>query len=146
MKKIYMFLILAAIAMMNTSCFILLGGSGSSSSSSSTTSSTPTVDYAPQNIKSGAYIEFEHAATGTIHIVFETNNVANIPACTATNGRINAAYYKYDGFNMATLTFNYSPNGGMSSQYKAELNFKYETGGEIVFPADNTKATFKYRP
>ena len=142
-SKLGMLCLLIAVAMMNTGCFIF---QSSPSTSSSSTSSTPTVDYAPQNIRSGAYIEFDQPGIGTIHIVFQINSVADIAACSAANGRINAAYYHYDGFNMATLTYNYSPNGGMSSQYKAELNFKYDTGGQIVFVGKDQSATFKYRP
>lgn len=145
MRKFYIFCVLIAVALLHTGCFLLMG-SGSSSTTTSSEPQKPTVDYAPKNMRSGSYISFVRPDGVNVKITFETNNVADIPACSATNGRINAAYYRYDGFNMCSLTYNYSPNGGMAVQYKAELNFTYETGGTITFLESNQTARFNYRP
>ena len=140
MKKNICFLcVLVAVAILHSGCFLL-------SSSSSSTSSAPKVDYAPQQIRNGAYVSFTHPNGAAIKIVFQTQSTADLAACSASNGRINAAYYRYDGFNMASLTYNYQPNGQVSGQYKAELNFTRETGGTIKFLGTNETASFTYRP
>lgn len=139
-KKIYFLCILAAVAVLHTGCFLL------STSSSSNTSSAPKVDYAPQQIKNGAYVAFTHPDGAAIKIVFQTLSTADLAASSASNGRINAAYYRYDGFNMASLTYNYQPNGQASGQYKAELNFTRENGGTIKFLGTDQTASFTFRP
>ena len=138
--KIYFLCVLMAVTVMNTGCFLL------STSSSSSSSSKPTENYAPQQIRNGAYFAFKRPDGASVKIVFQTLNTADIAACSASDGRINAAYYRYDGFNMASLTYNHQPNGGMSSQYKAELNFTSASGGTIKFLDTNTTASFTYRP
>ena len=140
MKRKFLFLcVLAGVALLHTGCFLFR-------SSTSSTPSEPTVDYAPQQLRNGAYISFTGSQGSSIKITVQTNNVADIPACTASGGRINAAYYHYDGFNKATLTYNYSPNGGMSSQYKANLKFTRDTGGTITFLDTNESVSFSYWP
>lgn len=140
MKKFYVLCVLVAVTMLHTGCFLL------STSTSDSTPSKPTVDYAPQMMRHGSYLSFTRPDGVSIKIVFESHNVSENHECTATNGRINAAYYRYDGFNMASLTYNYQPDGGMSKQYKAELDFTHETGGTIRFPESDQTARFTYRP
>ena len=137
-RKILIFSVLAAVSILHTGCFLF--------STSSSQPSEPTVDYAPQQLRNGAYIAFTGSQGSEIKIVFQTNNVSDIPSCSASGGRINAAYYHYDGFNLATLTYNYSPNGGVSSQYKAELKFTRDSGGTITFLDTKETASFTYRP
>ena len=148
-RKFLVLAVLAGVSILHTGCFILTSTPSTPSTTTTTTTTTtptPTVDYAPKNIRSGAYIAFTGSQGSDIKIVFETNNVASIPSSSASGGRINAAYYRYDGFNLASLTYNYSPNGGMSAQYKTELQFTSQTGGVITFLDTNTKASFTYRP
>lgn len=139
-KNIYFLCLLAAVAVMHTSCFLL------APSTSSNSTPAPKVDYAPQQIKSGAYVAFTHPDGASIKIVFQTQSTADLAASSASNGRINAAYYRYDGFNMASLTYNYQPNGKLSGQYKAELNFTRENEGTIRFLDSDQTASFTYRP
>ena len=153
MRKFYFFCILAAVTLLHTGCFLLMGSSSSSGYSSSNNTTTtdpepakPTVDYAPQTLRHGAYISFVRPGGESVKIVFESNYAPDIPECNVTNGRLNAAYYRYDGFNMSSLTYNYNINGEMSKQYKAELNFTHETGGTIVFLESNQTTGFTYRP
>jgi len=150
MRKLYFLCVLAAVAMLHTGCFLLMGSSGSSSSSSTTTTTTtepkPTVDYAPKTLRHGAYISFVRPGGEMIKIVFESNYSPELHESSVTNGRLNAASYRYDGFNMSSITYNYNLNGEMTKQYKAELNFTHETGGTIVFLEDNQTARFNYRP
>lgn len=146
MKRFFIiFSILATVTMMNTGCF-LFSSAPSSSSEPAPAPAKPTEDYAPKNIRSGSYISFTRPNGVTIKIVFQTNSVADIAASSATDGRINAGYYRYDGFNMASMTYNYQPNGGMSAQYKVELNFLHASGGTVTFLDTNETATFNYRP
>lgn len=145
-RKFFILCVLAGVALLHTGCFLLSVPSAPSTSSTPAPAPAPTVDYAPKNLRSGSYIAFTGSQGSNIKITFQTNNVADIPACSASGGRINAAYYRYDGFNMASMTYNYSPNGGMSSQYKIELNFTHETGGTVTFLDTNATGTFTYRP
>ena len=139
-NRTFILALLVAVSFLHTGCFLL------STSGSSTTSSAPKENYAPQQIKNGAYVAFTHPDGAAIKIVFQTLSTADLAASSASNGRINAAYYRYDGFNMASLTYNYQPNGKTSGQYKAELNFTRANGGTIRFLDTNTTASFTFRP
>jgi len=151
MRKIYYLIVLLSVCLLHTGCWLLFGPSSSSSSSSSTTTTTvsepkPTVDYAPKNMRPGSYISFVRPSGERVKIVFELNNVSDISGSEVTNGRLNAAYYRYDGFNMCSLQYNITINGEMSKQYKAELDFTTENGGKIVFLENNETGRFTYRP
>ncbi len=137
-RKFIMLCVLVGVALLHTGCFLF--------STSTSTPSQPTVDYAPQQMRNGAYFSFTGSQGSAIKITFQSLNTADLSACSASGGRINAAYYHYDGFNKATLTYNYSPNGGLSSQYKAELQFTGESGGTITFSDTKESASFTYRP
>ena len=144
-RKILMLCVLMGIALMHTGCFLFTGVT-TSDNTPPPPPPEPTVDYAPQQMRNGAYFTFTGSQGSNIRITFQSLNTADLSACSASGGRINAAYYHYDGFNMATLTYNYSPNGGVTSQYKAELKFWRQDGGTITFLDTNQTASSTYRP
>ena len=134
-RKKVLFMLLTAVAVMFSSCIISVDSSDNK----------PDEDYAPRQMGNGAYITFTHTDGSYMKIVFSLNNNADLTYSTASKGKITAGNYKYEGYNEATLIYNYQPNGGYATQYTAELDFTRSDGGKITFH-DKSTGSFTYRP